>query len=153
MREENIKKYLNGDLKEEFLNMLRCLHTAGMNYDMTDMESSDQALQPCRHWWLSDNVISILKELDTLGKGAKASRLVSRTGNRLLPRTKNIKLVYDSTKTTCLLKNWYHCRWYESLCPFERGDLNCADPETFPSIVSHLNFSKNSPANPDRYLA
>ena len=149
MWEENIKKYL----KEEFLNILQRLHTAGMNYDMTDTESSDRALQPCRHWWLSDNVISILKELDTLRKRAKASRLVSRTGNWLLPRTKNIKLVYDSTKTTCLPENWYRHEWYESLCSFEQGDLNCADPETLPSIVSHLNFSKNFPANPDQYLA
>ena len=40
-QETNIEKYLNGDLKEELLNMLQCLHPAGMNYDITDSESSD----------------------------------------------------------------------------------------------------------------
>lgn len=151
MREANVEKYLNGDLKEEFLNMLRRLHAAGMNCDITDSESSDRALQSCRHWWLSDDVISLLQELDTLGKRAKALRLVSRKGNRPLPRTKNVKIIYDSTKTTHLPKNWYRHEWYEGLCPFEQGDLDCADPETLPSIVSHLNLSKNF--NPDQYLA
>ena len=153
MREENVKKYLNGNLKEELFNMLQHLHATGMNYDITDSESSDRALQPCTHWWLSDDVISILQELDTLRKRAKASRLVSRKGNRPLPRTKNITQVYDSIKTTSLPKNWYRCEWYECLCPFEQGDLSCADPETLPSIVSHLNFSEKFPANPDQYLA
>ena len=87
-------------------------------------------------------MISILQELDTLGKQSKALRLLSKKGNWPLPWTKNIKIVYDSTKTTSLPKNWYHCKWYESLCPFEQGDLNCADPENLPSIVSHPNFSE-----------
>ena len=152
-QEENIKKYLNGDLMAEFLNMLRHLHAAGMNYDMTNLESSDRALQPCRHWWLSDDVISILKELDTLGKQANALRLVSKRGNWPLPGTKDIKLVYDSTKTTCLPKNWYHCEWYKSLSPCEQGDLNCADLKTLHSILGHLNFPENFPAISDQYLA
>jgi len=153
-REANVEKYLNGDLKEELLNMLQLLQSAGMNYDITDSESSDRALQTCVHWWLSPEVISILQELDTLGKRAKASRLVSKKGNRPLPRTKDInKVVYDSTKTTTLPKNWYRHEWYESLCPFERGDLNCADPENLPSIVSHPNVSEVLPAHPDQYLA
>jgi hypothetical protein len=120
-----------------------------MNYDMTDSESSDRALQSCTHWWLSDDVISILQELDTLGKRAKALRLVARKGNRPLPQTTNNKFVYDSTKTTGLPKNWYRREWYESLCPFEQGDLDCADPEILPSIVCHLNFSEKFPTNPD----
>jgi hypothetical protein len=136
-REANVKKYFSRELEEELLNMLRHLHPAGMNYDITDSESSGRTLQPCTHWWLSADVISILQELDTLGKRAKASRLVSKKGNRPLPRTKNIKIVYDSTKTTSLPKNWYRHEWYESLCPFEQVDLNCADPESLPSIVSH----------------
>lgn len=139
-------------MKEEFLSMLRRLHSAGMNYDMTDSESSERALQPCTHWWLSDDVITILQELDALGKRAKAKRLVTRKGNRPLPLTKNIKFVYDSTKTTGLPKNWYRREWYESLCPFEQGDLDCADPETLPNLVS-LNFSNKFPANSDQYLA
>jgi hypothetical protein len=143
VREEIVKKYLDGDLKEEFLNMLRRLHPAGMNYDMTDSESSERALQSCTHWWLSEDVISILQELDALGKRAKGLRLVTRKGNRPLPRTTNIKFVYDSTKTTGLPKNWYRREWYESLCPFEQGDLDCADPEILPSIVRHLSFPKN----------
>lgn len=151
-RKANVEKYLNGDLKEELLNMLQCLHSAGMNYDVTDSESSDRALQPCIHWWLSPDVISILEELDTLGKRAKALRLVSKKGNRPLPRTNNIKIVYNSTKTTFLPKNWYRHEWYESLCPFEQGDLNCADPETLPSNVSHPNFSEVLSAHPDQCL-
>jgi hypothetical protein len=137
VREANIEKYLNEDLKEQLLKMLQHLHSAGMNYDMTDSESSDRALQSCMHWWLSPDVISILQELDTLGKRAKASRLVTKKGNRPLPRTKNTKIVYDSTKTASLPKNWYRHEWYESLCPFEQGDLDCADPENLPRIVSH----------------
>src|ERR1700678_3118454 len=86
-RKANVGKYLTGDLKDDLLNMLECLHPASMNYDITDSESSDRALQSCTHWWLSPNVISILQELDTLGKRAKASRLVSKKGNRSLPRT------------------------------------------------------------------
>lgn len=152
-RKANIGKYLNGDLKEGLLNMLERLHSAGMNYDITDSESSDRALQSCTHWWLSPDVIAILQELDTLGKRAKASRLVSRKGNRALPRTKNIKIVYDSIKTTSLPKNWYRREWYESLCSFEQGDLNCADPENVPSIVSHSKFSEVLSAYPDQYLA
>lgn len=144
MRQENVKKYVNEGLKKELLNMLQRLHSAGMNYDITDSESPDRAVQPCKHWWLSDDVISILQELDTLGKRAKASRLVSRKGNRPLPRTKIIKLVYDSAKTTCLPKNWYCREWYEGLCPFEQGDLDCADPENLPNIVSHPLFRKIS---------
>ena len=151
-RKANVGKYLTGDLKGNLLNMLECLHPAGMNYDITDSESSDRALQSCTHWWLSPNVISILQELDTLGKRAKASRLVSKKGNRSLPRTKNIKIVYDTTKTASLPNNWYRHEWYESLCPFEQGDLNCADPENLPSIVSHPNFSELPPAHPDQYL-
>jgi hypothetical protein len=143
-REANVEKYLNGELKEDLLNMLQHLHSAGMNYDITDSESPDRALQSCVHWWLSRDVISILEELDTLGKRAKASRLVSKKGNRPLPRTKNTKTVYDTTKTTTLPKNWYRHDWYESLCTFEQGDLNCADPESLPSVVSHPNFSGSS---------
>ena len=149
----SVEKYLSGDLKEELLNMLQHLHSAGMNYDITDLESSDRALQSCTHWWLSADVISILQKLDTLRKQAKASRLVSKKGNWPLPWTKNIKIVYDSTMTTSLPKNWYCHEWYESLCPFEQGDLNCADPENLPSIVSHSNFSKVLPAHPNQYLA
>jgi len=67
-RIENVEQYLNGDLKEELLNMLELLRSAGMNYDITDSESSDRTLQSCVHWWLSPDVISILEELDTLGK-------------------------------------------------------------------------------------
>ena len=67
-REANIRKCFNGDLKKELLNMLHCLQSAGMNYDITDSESSDRALQSCMHWWLSLSVISILQELDTLRK-------------------------------------------------------------------------------------
>jgi hypothetical protein len=52
---------------------------------------------------------------------------------------KNTKIVYDSTKTIGLPKNWYRCKWHESLCPFEQGD--------------HLNLSEKFPANPDQYLA
>ena len=37
----NVEKYLNGDLKEELLNMLELLRSAGMNYDITDSESPD----------------------------------------------------------------------------------------------------------------
>lgn len=151
-RKANVEKYLNGDLKEELLDMLQRLHSAGMNYDITDSESSDRVLQPCIHWWLSIDVISILQELDSLGKRAKALRLVSKKGNRPLSRTKNIKTVYDSTKTTYLPKNWYRREWYESLCPFEQGDLNCADPETLPSVVSHPNFSEVLPAYPNQCL-
>jgi hypothetical protein len=149
VREANIGKYLDGDLKEDLLNMLKRLHSAGMNYDITDSESPDRALQSCIHWWLSTDVISILQELDTLGKRAKASRLVSKKGNRPLPRSKDTssKIVYNSTKTTSLPKNWYRHEWYETLCPFEQGDLNCADPENLPSIVSHLNFSEVFPAH------
>ena len=152
VREANVRKYLNGDLKEKLISMLHCLHSAGMNYDLTDSESSDRALQPCIHWWLSTDVISILRELDTLGKRAKASRLVIRKGNRQLLRTTSIKIIYDSTKTTSLPKNWYRHEWYESLCPFEQSDLNCADPESLPSIVSHPNFSEVLPVQPDQYL-
>ena len=137
VREANVKKYLNGDLKEELLSMLQRLHSSGMNYDITDSESSDRILQPCTHWWLSADVISVLQELDSLGKRAKVSRLVSKKGNRSLPRTKDIKIVYDSTKTAFLPKNWYRHEWYESLCSFEQADLDCADPENLPSIVSH----------------
>ena len=149
----NVEKYLNGDLKEELLNMLELLCSAGMNYDITDSESPDRALQSCVHWWLSPDVISILEELDTLGKRAKASRLVTKKGNRPLPRTKNIKIIYDATKTTTLPKNWYRHEWYETLCPFEQGDLDCADPENLPSIVSHPKFSEVLPAHPNQYLA
>ena len=39
--EAKIRKYFNGDLKKELLNMLHCLQSAGMNYDITDSESSD----------------------------------------------------------------------------------------------------------------
>ena len=143
-REANVEKYLDGDLKKKLLNMLQHLHSAGMNYDITDSESPDRALQSCVHWWLSPDMISILEELDTLGKRAKASRLVVKKGNRPLPRTKNNKIVYDTTKTATLPKNWYRHEWYESLCPFEQGDLNCAGPENLPSIVSHPNFSGSS---------
>ena len=152
-RKTDVEKYLSGDLKDKLLNMLQRLHSVGMNCDITDSESSDRTLQPCTHWWLSADVISILQELDTLGKRAKSSRLVSKKGNRPLPRTKNIKIIYDSTKTASLPKNWYRHEWYESLCPFEQGDLNCADPENLPSIVSHPNFSEVLPAHPDQYLA
>jgi hypothetical protein len=124
-----------------------------MNYDITDSESEDRALQSCTHWWLSTDVISILQELDTLGKRAKASRLVSKKGNRPLPRSKDSKIVYNSITTTSLPKNWYRHEWYETLCPFEQSDLNCADPENLPSIVSHLVFSEVLPAHPDQYLA
>ena len=55
--------------------MLQRLQSAGMNYDITDSESSDRVLQPRIHWWLSPDVISILQELDSLGKRAKALRL------------------------------------------------------------------------------
>ena len=75
-----VEKYLDGDLKEELLKMLRHLQSSGMNYNITDSESSDRVLQPSVHWWLSPNVIHILEELDTLGKRAKASRLVLRKG-------------------------------------------------------------------------
>ena len=98
--------------------MLQQLQSAGMNYDITDSESSDRVLQPCIHWWLSPDVISILQELDGLGKRAKALRLVPKKGNRPLPQTKNIKTVYDSIMTTSLPKNWYCYEWYESLCFF-----------------------------------
>jgi hypothetical protein len=40
-RKANIGKYLTGDLKDDLLNMLECLHLAGMNYNITDSESSD----------------------------------------------------------------------------------------------------------------
>lgn len=136
-REANIEKFLDGDLKEDLLNMLQRLQSAGMNYDITDSESSDRALQSCTHWWLSTDVISILHELDTLGKRANALKLVSKKGNRPLPRTKTTKIVYDTPKTTSLPSNWYRHEWYESLCPFERSDLKCVDPENLPSIVSH----------------
>ena len=118
--EANIRKYFNGDLKKELLNMLHCLQSAGMNYDITDSESSDQALQSCTHWWLSPSVISILQELDALGKQAKALRLISKKGNQPLPQTMNAKIVYNSTKTISLLKNWYHHEWYEGLCPLSK---------------------------------
>jgi hypothetical protein len=152
-RVANVGKYFNGDQKEELFNMLQRLQSAGMNYDITDSESPDRALQSCTHWWLSPDVISILQELDILGKRAKASRLVSKKGNRPLPRTKNIKIVSDSTKVTSLPKNWYRHEWYESLCPFEQGDLNCADPENLPSIVSHPNFPKVLLAHPKSHVA
>jgi hypothetical protein len=129
--------------------MLKRLQSGGMNYDITDSESQDRALQSCIHWWLSPDVISILQELDALGKRAKALRLVSKKGNRPLPRSKDTKIVYNSTKTTSLPKNWYRHEWYESLCLFEQSDLNCADPENLPSIVSQLNFSEVLSAHPD----
>jgi hypothetical protein len=151
-RKANVEKYLNGDLKEGLLDMLQHLHSAGMNYDITDSESSERALQSCTHWWLSPNVIHILQELDTLGKRAKASRLVVKKGNRPLSRTKKTKIVYDSIKTTSLPKNWYRHEWYENLCPFEQGDLDCAEPENLPNIVSHPNFSEVLPAHPNKYL-
>ena len=134
--------------------MLRRLHSAGMNYDLTDSESFEQSLQCSIHWWLSPNVIHILEELDTLGKRAKASRLVLRKGNRTLPlsRMKEIKIVYDSIKTTSLPKNWYRHEWFESLCPFEQADLDCAEPEMLPNIVSHPNFTEVPTAHPNEYL-
>jgi len=46
-QEANVKKYLNGDLEEELLDMLQHLHSAGMNYDINNSELSDQPLQPC----------------------------------------------------------------------------------------------------------
>ena len=147
-----VEKYLDGDLKEELLKMLRRLQSSGMNYDITDSESSDRVLQPSVHWWLSPNVISILQGLDTLGKRAKSSKLVSRKGNQPLLQMKNVKTVYNSTKTISLPKNWYRHEWYETLCPFEQNDLNCDRPENLPNIVSHLNFSE-APAHPDQYLA
>jgi hypothetical protein len=151
-RKANVDKYFKGDLKKKLLNMLHRLHSAGMNYDMTDSESPDRALQPCTHWWLSPDVISILQELDTLGKRAKASRLVSRKGNRPLPRTNNTKIIYDSIKTTFLPKNWYHREWYEGLCPFEQGDLDCVEPEILPNIV-RSSPSLRSSSSSFRYLA
>ena len=63
-RKANVDKYLDGDLKEDLLNMLRRLHSAGMNYDLTDSESFERSFHI--HWWLSPNVIHILEELDTL---------------------------------------------------------------------------------------
>ena len=152
-REKDVAKYFNGDLKEELLNMLYRLHSTGMNYDITDSESPDRALQPCTHWWLSPDVISILQELDTVRNRAKASRLISKKGNRPLPRTKSTKIIYDSTKTASLPKNWYRCEWYEGLCPFEQGDLNCADPENLPSIVRSSQLCEDLSAHPDPYLA
>ena len=145
-REANIRKYFNGDFKKELLNMLHCLQSAGMNYDITDSESSDWALQSCTHWWLSPSVISILQELDTLGKWAKALRLISKKGNW----TMNTKRVYNSTKTISLPKNWYCHEWYEGLCPFEQGDLSCADPENLPSIVRSSQVCEVLPAHPDQ---
>ena len=105
-QEANVRMYFNGDLKKELLNMLHRLQSAGMNYDITDSESSDQALQSCMHWWLSPSVISILQELDTLGKRAKVLRLISKKGNQPLPWTMNAKIVYNSTNTISLPKNW-----------------------------------------------
>ena len=151
-QEANIRRYFNGDLKKELLNMLHHLQSAGMNYEITDSESSDQALQSCMHWWLSPSVISILQELDTLGKQAKALRLISKKGNQPLSWMMNAKIVYNSTKTISLPKNWYRHEWYECLCPFEQGDLSCADPENLPIIVRSSQVCKVPPAHPDQYL-
>ena len=151
-RKENVAKYLHGDLKEDLFNMLQCLQSGGMNFDLTDSESSDRAVQSCVHWWLSPHVISILQELDTLGKRAKASRLVSKKGNRPLPWNQSNKIVYNSPKVTSLPKNWYRHEWYESLCPFEQSDLNCADPESLPNIVSHPKFPSEVLVHPGQYL-
>jgi hypothetical protein len=117
--------------------MLLRLSSKGMNGSLTDSESPERVLRPCRQRWLAPEVFPILEALDELGKRAKARRLKTRKGNRPLPVTGLQRvIIVDGTPVPYLPRNWYHIGWYATLDSFQKTDLMAADVKDLPDIVS-----------------
>lgn len=117
--------------------MLTRLQSRGMNYPLTDEESSERMVQSCTHWWLAPEILPILRELDTVRKRAKAQRLLSKRGNRPLPEGTNDRIIIDSSPTPYLPQNWYRQEWYDNLTQYQKLDIAASEAtENFPNIVS-----------------
>ena len=118
--------------------MLVRLSSKGMNGSLTDSESPERVLRPCRQRWLAPEVFPILEALDELGKQANARRLKTRKGNRPLPQATGSQrvLIVDGMPVPYLPRNWYHSGWYATLNGFQKTDLLAAEVEDLPDIVS-----------------
>ena len=137
-RKDDVKKYFNGDLKERLFTMLTRLQGRGMNYPLTDDESSERMIQPCNHFWLAPEILSILRELDDVRKQARVQRLITRRGNRPIPQGMNIRVIADSSPTPSLPKNWYRQEWYNNLTQYQKLEISASSAtEDLPNIVSH----------------
>lgn len=118
--------------------MLTRLQSRGMNYPLTDEESSERMIQPCTHWWLAPEILPILRELDAIRKRAKAQRLLTKRGNRPIPQGTNDKIITDSSPTPYLPQNWYRRDWYDNLTQYQKLDIAASGAtEDLPNIVSH----------------
>jgi hypothetical protein len=111
-----------------------------MNEGISDSEGDNRTLRPSIHWWLSPPISAILRELDNVTKRAKARRLVHRKGNRPLPQKPGeTKVLYKTSPSSSLPRNWYRENWYGNLDMYQKHDLKASDPEELPTIVScHL---------------
>src|SRR5687768_11751093 len=95
--------------------MLTRLDFKAMNEGVSDSEADNRAIHPSIHFWLSPDINSILRELDNIGKRAKAQRLVHHKGNRPLPAADGTKTLYDTRPSPSLPGNWYRRDWYNGL--------------------------------------
>jgi hypothetical protein len=124
-------------LKKQIFDMLESLGNGGMNCPLSDSDSIDKELQRCEHLWLSPEILSLFEVLNSIDKGARNLKLITRRGNRPLRiNTKPAKRVLDSPVTPFLPKNWYREEWYRHLDLYQKTDLKAAKIKALPDIVS-----------------
>jgi hypothetical protein len=136
-RKSDVKKYFEGDLQTNLLHMLECLRGRGMNIPLTDDESSERAVQPCTHWWLSPEILPILHGLDDIRKQGKKRQLLPKIGNRPLHQTNEVQTIWHSPPTPSLPKNWYRPEWYTQLDKSQQIELRPTAAEDLPNIVRY----------------